>query len=426
MARYRLQPAPAQEKALLEHCAHARYVWNLACEVFRHGTLETYGEASRCTRRNGESYTHQKHRPVRQPPGLAEQCRQLTEARAEFAWLREGSAVVQQQALRDFDQARRNFLGGTHGYPKPRKKYRREGFRIVGKRGQGWDVRRLSRKTGAVLVPKVGWVRFRWSRPVPESAKSYRITRDRAGRWHLAFAVIPDPVPAPGTGETVGVDCGVAITAALSTGEALRCPGLTGQEQARLRKAERRASRAPKGSAAREAEYCTVTRLYARGSDLRKDWAEKVSTDLARRFDVIRFEDLRIQDMTARPAPRPDPDQPGSYLRNGARAKAGLARAIMAQGWGILATRTIQKAPGRVEKVRAAYTSLRCSGCGWTDKNSRKSQAEFACVHCGFTCNADHNAAINIAAGHAGGTTRAKPQSVREPQRAAVEILTLF
>ena len=62
--------------------------------------------------------------------------------------------------------------------------------------------------------------------------------------------------------------------------------------------------------------------------------------------------------------------------------------------------------------VRAAWTSLRCSACGWVDKNSRDSQAGFCCVACGFTCNADTNASINIAAGHAGGTS----VGVREPQ----------
>ncbi len=93
-------------------------------------------------------------------------------------------------------------------------------------------------------------------------------------------------------------------------------------------------------------------------------------------------------------------------------AKSGLNRAILAQGWGLLVRRTQDKAPGRVEMIRAAYTSLRCSACGWIDKNSRDSQAGFCCVACGFTCNADINASINIAAGHAGGT----PASVREPQ----------
>jgi transposase len=86
-------------------------------------------------------------------------------------------------------------------------------------------VRRLSRKTGEVWVPEAGWVRFRWSRAVPPGAKSYRVTLDRAGRWHVAFAVIPEPVPAPGNGQVVGIDRGVAVSAALSTGE-IRVEGL--------------------------------------------------------------------------------------------------------------------------------------------------------------------------------------------------------
>lgn len=94
-----------------------------------------------------------------------------------------------------------------------------EGFRIVATGPRG-GARRLNRRWGEVLVPKLGWVRFRWSRPVPD-AKSYRVTRDHAGRWHIAFAAIPPAIPGPGTGEVVGVDRGVAVSAALSTGELL-------------------------------------------------------------------------------------------------------------------------------------------------------------------------------------------------------------
>ena len=86
------------------------------------------------------------------------------------------------------------FFAGTHRQPMWRKAGRDEGFRVVAvKPGH---VRRLSRKTGEVWVPKAGWVRFRWSRAVP-AARSYRVTRDRAGRWHIAFAAVPPPFPHP-------------------------------------------------------------------------------------------------------------------------------------------------------------------------------------------------------------------------------------
>ena len=407
MARYRMYPTAAQDAVLLEHCAHARYVWNLAWNLHQFGQLETYGKASRRVGRDGRENIHQKRRPVRPLPGYVEQARMLTEARAGYGWLAAGSVVVQQQALRDFDQAMRNFYAGTHGRPGRRRRHEDEGFRIVNLESTR-DVRRLNRNWGQVRVPKAGWVRFRWSRGVPD-AKSYRVSLDRAGRWHIAFAVIPKPIPAPGTGEVVGIDRGVVITAALSTGEKLHCPGLTEPERTRLRKAERRAARAPKGSPERQAERARIARLRSREADRRKDWCEKTSTGLARRFDLIRFENLQIKTMTR--SAKGTPENPGRNVR----AKAGLNRAILAQGWGQLVRRTQDKAPGRVEKVTAAYTSLRCSACGWIDTNSRDSQAGFVCVHCGFTCNADQNAAVNIAAGHAGGT----PLSVREPLTSA-------
>jgi transposase len=286
MSRYRLVPSPAQEAMLREHCGHARYVWNLAVEQHRHW------------------------RPGRtSAPGYLEQCRQLTAARAEHPWLAAGSQVVQQQALRDFAQALANYLHGTHDRLSWRKAGRDEGFRIVAVRpGQ---VRRLSRRVGEVRVPKAGWVRFRWSRAVPPEVKSYRVTLDRAGRWHIAFAVIPAPIAGPGNGQTVGIDRGVVVSAALSTGEMLTAPG-----------------------------------------------------------------------------------------------------------WGLLARRLEDKAPGRVEKIRPAFTSQRCSACGHVDAESRESQARFVCTACGFADHADVNAARNIAAGHAvtarGGDGVARPVN-REP-----------
>jgi putative transposase len=391
MCRYRLLPTPAQEAVLRDHCAHARFVWNLAVEQ------------------------HQHWHPGRKgAPGYLEQCRQLTQARTEHPWLAAGSQTVQQQALRDFAAAMAAFFdpGNPARRPTWRKAGRDEGFRIVG-RGRQWDVRRLSRKTGEVWMPKAGWVRFRWSRAVAEGVKSYRVRMDRAGRWHVAFAAIPDPVTAPGNGQVVGIDRGVAVSAALSTGEMLHCPGLTSRERARLRRLERRLARAKRGSHRRRRVRLAIARLRARETDRRRDWTEKVSTDIARRFDLVRVEDLKIADMTR--SAKGTREHPGRKVRQ----KAGLNRGILASGWGLLVRRLQDKAPGRVEKIHPAFTSQRCSACGHVDANSRESQARFACTACGFVGHADVNAAVNIAAGHAvtarGGDGAVRPAN-REPQ----------
>jgi transposase len=391
MSRYRLLPTPAQQALLRDHCGHARYVWNLAVEQHSHW-----------------------HPSRKGAPGYLEQCRQLTQARADHPWLAAGSQTVQQQALRDFARATAAFFDPANpaGRPSWRKAGQDEGFRIVGRRGRQWDVRRLSRKTGEVWVPKAGWVRFRWSRPVPPDARSYRVTWDRAGRWHVAFAVIPGPVSAPGNGQAVGIDRGVAVSAALSTGELLHAPGLAARERTRLRRLQRSLARAKRGSNRRGRVRHAIARLRARERDRRKDWAEKASTGIARRFDVIRVEDLQIKNMTR--SAKGTRENPGRNVRQ----KAGLNRGILGSGWGLLVRRLEDKAPGRVEKIGPAFTSQRCSACGRVDRDSRESQAVFRCTACGFACHADVNAAINIAAGHAvtarGGDGVTRPVN-REP-----------
>jgi transposase len=332
MARFRMYPTAVQQAVLLEHCAHARYVWNLALEQW---SMWTRGR-----------------RPA---PGYLEQARQLTEARATFSWLRAGSQTAQQQALRDFDQAVRNFRAGTHGRPTWRRAGRHEGFRIVG--AQALRVVTHNRKWGAVNVPKVGWVRIRLSRAVPE-AKSYRITRDAAGRWHLAFAAVPRPIQAPDNGKIVGVDRGVIVSAALSTGELLSCSGPSDAERGRLKHLQRRLLRCRRGS--------------------------------------------------------------GRLLRVKA-AMAKLNRGIMADCWGVLVRRLDDKAPGRIERVNPAFTSQACSACGHCAPENRESEAVFRCAACGRRAHADVNAAANIAAGRAVSARREMPVPVspkREPQLA--------
>jgi putative transposase len=383
MSRYRLYPTPAQEDVLLGHCAHARYVWNLAVEQ------------------------RSWWQPGRPAPGFAEQCRQLSTARAAHPWLAAGSVIVQQQALRDFHAAYASWFTSLRQWrkryattppdqrpapPSPpswRKRGRSEGFRIVAV-GPG-DVRQLNRRWGQVAVPKLGWVRFRWSRPTP-AAKSYHITRDRAGRWHVAFAAVPPAIPAPGNGEVVGVDRGVRVSAALSTGELLKTPGLRPAERRRLRRLQRRLARARPGSNRRRRVRLAVAHLRAREADRRRDWIEKLSTDLARRFDLICVEDLDVRAMTR--TARGTVERPGRNVRQ----KAGLNRGILTAGWGRLVVRLEQKAPGRVQQVAAAYTSQRCSACGHIAADSRQSQTAYRCVACAWTGNADYNAARNIVA----------------------------
>lgn len=376
---------------MAEHCRHARYVWNLAVEQ------------------------QQFWQPGRRVPGYHEQCAQLTAARAEYGWLAAGSQTVQQQALRDFAQAMRSFFSGTHRRPRWRKAGVHEGFRQVGVKPQ--HVEKLNRRLGRVWVPKVGWVRFRLTRPVPDGVKSYRVTRDRAGRWYVCFAHVPEPIIGPADGSVMGIDRGVTVAAALSTGELLCVPGLSRGEAVRLRVLQQRLARAQRGSNRRARTKLAIAKLKASEAARRKDWVEKLTTDLARRFDTIRIEALDVRAMTR--SARGTIEQPGRHVGQ----KRGLSRGISRSGWGVLAARLQHKAYGRVEQIPAAFTSQRCSACGHVAAGNRKSQAVFDCESCTTgPCNADVNAARNIAAGRAVtargdlGTSRSMN---REPQHCA-------
>jgi putative transposase len=388
MSRYRLLPTPEQASVLVKHCRDARYVWNLAVEQQRHW------------------------QPGRKTPGFVEQCAQLTAARAEHDWLAAGSQTVQQQALRDFGQAMGNFFAGTHRRPTWRKGGVHEGFRQVAVKPH--HIEYLNRRSARVWVPKVGWVRFSLSRPVPGGVKSYRVTRDRAGRWHVAFAHIPDPIAGPGTGSVVGIDRGVVVSAALSTGELLCSPGLSPGETRRLTVLQRRLARAKRGSGRRARTKLAIAKLKARERDRRRDWVEKATTDIARRFDTIRIEALDVRAMIR--SARGTVEQPGHLVAQ----KRGLNRGISRSYWGLLAARLQDKAQGRVEQIPAAFTSQRCSACGHVAPGNRKSQAVFECEACNTgACNADVNAACNIAAGRAvtaRGDFASRRSASREPQ----------
>lgn len=368
---------------MAEHCAHTRFVWNLALE---------------------QANCYQPHRG--NTPNNAQRMRQLTEARAG-SWLGEGSTVVQQAALRDFDQALRNWWAGTHRRPRWRKMGEHEGFAI-----RDLSVRKLSRKWATVVVPKLGSASVRLSRPLPPATKSARVTMDRAGRWHVSFTAVPEPIEGPGTGEVVGVDRGVVVPFQCSDGTSYAVPGLSSAAKARKRRLQRRLARQRKGSNRRSCTKTKIAKLAVRDADRRKDSIEKSTTDLARRFDLIRVENLNVRNMVR--SAKGTPESPGRNVR----AKAGLNRSIGERAWSMWLRRLEDKAAGRVEKVNAAYTSQRCNACGHTAPGNRESQAVFRCESCGHTVNADVNAAQNIAAGRAV-SGRGGNRAVRRPDEAS-------
>jgi putative transposase len=205
--------------------------------------------------------------------------------------------------------------------------------------------------------------------------------------------------PLPETGVQVGVDVGVVTYATLSDGCAVANPRWARQEADRLEVAQQRLQRAKRGSKNRVARRATVAARHRKIANRRKDFHHKQARALVARYDLIVVEDLTIANMLRRAKPKPDPENPGQFLPNGAQAKSGLNRSISDAGWGQFVSILRAKAEdaGRTWiEVNPRHTSNRCECCDHAAPENRVSQAEFACQRCGHSAPADEHAARNI------------------------------
>ena len=369
--RYKLAPTPEQEALLRQFAGVCRLVYNLALEQrrdwWRHYRRQTGG---------GLNYVAQ--------------ARELTALRAECDWIAAVHVTPQQQALRDLDKAYASFFAGRAGYPSPRKRGTGDAFRF---QGREVAVKPLNAKWSAVRLPKIGWVKFRDTRPLRGRLMNVTVSLSASG-WHVAFACEIEQAEAAFSNlPAVGIDRGVTNTLTLSTGDHLRMPASLAVIERKKRRAQRTLARRKRGSARHGKARRRVAVLQARAARIRLDWRHRASLDIARRFGTVVLEDLATRNMTR--SARGTRDAPGTKVRQ----KAGLNRAILDQGWHgfetVLAYK-LEDRGGHLCKVDPRHTSQTCSDCGAVDRESRKSQAVFSCRTCGFRAHADHNAAINI------------------------------
>lgn len=368
--RYRLSPTKGQESQFWQFAGVTRLVYNLAFEQRR-------------------DHWRAYHRLHGRSLGYVAQARELTALRAQFDWIAAVSQTCQQQALRDLDHAFANFFAGRASYPSPRRKGSNDAFRFQGREVQN---RRLNRKWSAVRLPKIGWVKYRDTRPLRGRIRNVTVSLNTLG-WRVAFCCEIDHITPDNDLPAVGIDRGVANTIALSTGEMMSVPASLDAVDRRYRIAQRALARKKRGSNRRRKQLRRCAKLSAARARIRRDWQHKVTTDIAQRFGAVILENLSVGSMTA--SAKGTIEAPGRNVR----AKSGLNRSILNQGWYAFETMLAYKLDergGRLAKVPAAYTSQTCSDCGAIDAQSRESQAVFACVSCGFRSHADHNAAINI------------------------------
>lgn len=368
--KFKLYPTPSQEQKFREFAGVCRFVYNLALE------------------QRSREWTHYRDNGV--SLNYVQQARELTALRAEVDWIRAVSQTCQQQALKDVETAYKNFFAGRAGYPTPRRKGINDSFRFMGRECQ---FRRLNKSWGVVRLPKIGEVRFRWTRDIPGRVLNAAVRDDSLG-WHVSFASEFDIVDEPAPDRAVGIDRGVTRALAFSDGTFGDIPiDRLNVLDRRARKHARVLSRRRKGSARRAKAKARLTATNGTVARIRKHFNHVQSTMVARIYGTVVIEALKTANMTA--SAKGTIENPGRNVRQ----KSGLNRAILERGWGQFETFLAYKIAargGELIKVNPAYTSQTCSECGSISKHHRKSQAVFECTDCGHRQNADTNAAINI------------------------------
>jgi IS605 OrfB family transposase len=368
--KYRLELTPEQHAYAEQVGAACRVLWNAALE-----------------QRQAAARQHHSQRPT-----YVSQCHELVEAKATEPWLAEPPSQCLQQTLRDLDRAcREHGVWRVHWRGKRRSA---PSFRFPDPT-ELRSFRRLNKRTGEVKLPKLGVVRFRWSRPLGGTVRNATVLRD-GEHWYVSFCVQDGRAEPTSNGlPPVGIDRGVAVPVATSDGQCFSFETTLPGEAIRLRRLQQRLARQQKGSSRRGQTVLALGRLLHRVRNRRADFAHQTAHRLTTQHSVVVLEDLRVQEMTR--SAKGTVEQPGRNVRQ----KAGLNRVILDKAWGGLRLALEWHGPKNgcsVVAVSAAYTSQTCSVCGHRAAESRESQARFHCEACGMVEHADVNAAKNILA----------------------------
>ena len=365
------------------------HVYALRPTVEQAARLAAWAGATRCAYNLALEQRLKWHRKnwLERRFNFASQCRELTQLRAEFDWMRDVPISALQQALRDLEKAFTNWWSGRAGAPSPRKRGLNDAMRFT----ESFAFRRLSKHVGEVKLPKLGWVRMRWDKALPGGAVVKSVTvRHEVGQWVVSAAYeMEQAEPAPSALPLVGIDRGVDVFAALSDGVFCDGPNVGRQAAKSLARAQRALVRKQRGSNNRLKARRKVERLHARIRRARLDFLHKASTAVAKSHGTVVLEKLQVKNMTA--SARGTLDEPGRRVRQ----KAGLNRSILDQGWGMFATflrYKLAQRGGELVEVNPAYSSQTCAECGHVAAASRRGST-FCCVSCGHEAHADTNAA---------------------------------
>ena len=371
--KYELMPTCEQERNMRRFAGSCRFVFNRALALQK----ERYEQ--------GEEKL-----------GYAGLCKLLTEWRngPETPWLADAPVHPLQQTLKDLERAYANFFAKRANFPRFKKKGQHDSFRYPDPKQI-----KLDQANSRIFLPKLGWVRYRNSREVLGTVKNVTVSQS-CGKWFVSIQTEREiQAPVPKATSAVGIDMGVTRFATLSDGTFYAPLNSFKRHEDRLRKAQQAMSRKTKFSTNWKKAKARVQRIHFRIGNARRDYLHKSTTAISQNHAMVCIEDLQVRNMSKSAAGTTE--QPGKHVR----AKSGLNKAILDQGWFEFRRQLDYKlawAGGHLIVVPPQNTSRTCPACGHVSADNRQTQARFLCVECGFEENADLVGAINILrAGHA-------------------------
>lgn len=267
----------------------------------------------------------------------------IRQARKEIDWLGALPAQAVQAVLKTYFQAWKNCWDGRADEPNFKARFRAV-MSVDIPQGRDLNIVRVHRRWGMVNIPKVGRVRFRWTKDLPVGKRAgtvdritgARLVKDALG-WHIAFRVQTlEAAPEPHQGPEVGIDVGVSVPLALSDGDTKpHGEWLTEKEKAKLLRLEQQAAhrktfrgRGEKTSRRLKRIYDQIQAFRATAKRRHLDWQHQTTTAIAAKYGVIVVENLTITNMTK--SAKGTVENPGKNVRQ----KAGPKRSISQEAWG--------------------------------------------------------------------------------------------
>lgn len=416
--KFRLEPNAEQEVVLNNLLGSARFVWNQILAV----SFEMLAKNERITKDN----------LVRKIPDLRK--------KPECAFLENSSnGVSLQQKVRDLGSAWEKFFN-----PKEQAKLKQKPFKAkkpkffklpdgtelqlrplmprFKKKSDGYDSIRLVQfekycciEGNRVKLPSgIGFVKFRKSQDILGTIKNVTISKV-SGRWYISFGTEKEltEMPIHPSKTAVGVDLGIKKLVTTSDGQVIAPKNSFKANQLKIAKLQRKLRKKTKFSQNWKKLNLKINKLHHHIANIRHDYLHKVTTTLSKNHAMIAVEDLKVANMSKSAS--------GTIEKKGknVKAKSGLNKSILDQGWSMLVDMLAYKQQwrgGLLVKVNPQYSSQTCCQCGHVAKENRQTQAKFECVECGYVANADFNAARNIlAVGHTvlsveGGCGKGRPK----------------